>query len=86
MNSISLIAQNFIRMNTWTDVFSNSGFVDDLAHWIRADFPSYRLEASVIKNIKSLLLLLQKISGTQSLARLKLWKSPIEQANTRSQR
>jgi hypothetical protein len=27
---------------------------DDLAHWIRADFPSYRLEASVIKNIKSL--------------------------------
>jgi hypothetical protein len=27
---------------------------DDLARWIRADFPSYRLEASVIKNIKSL--------------------------------
>lgn len=27
---------------------------DDLAHWIRADFPEYRLEASVIKNIKSL--------------------------------
>jgi hypothetical protein len=27
---------------------------DDLAHWVRADFPDYRLEASVIKNIKSL--------------------------------
>jgi hypothetical protein len=27
---------------------------DDLARWVRADFPSYRLEASVIKNIKSL--------------------------------
>jgi len=27
---------------------------DDLARWIRADFPDYRLEASVIKNIKSL--------------------------------
>lgn len=27
---------------------------DDLAHWIREDFPDYRLEASVIKNIKSL--------------------------------
>jgi len=27
---------------------------DDLAGWIRADFPDYRLEASVIKNIKSL--------------------------------
>jgi BCCT family betaine/carnitine transporter len=29
MNSIGLVAQNFIRMNTWTDVFSNSGFVKD---------------------------------------------------------
>ena len=27
---------------------------DDLARWIREDFPDYRLEASVIKNIKSL--------------------------------
>ena len=27
MNSIGLMAQNFIRMNTWTDVFTNSGFV-----------------------------------------------------------
>lgn len=27
MNSIGLIAQDFIRMNTWTDVFTNSGFV-----------------------------------------------------------
>jgi hypothetical protein len=27
---------------------------DDLARWIREDFPAYRLEASVIKNIKSL--------------------------------
>jgi BCCT family betaine/carnitine transporter len=27
MNSVGLMAQNFIRMNTWTDVFSNSGFV-----------------------------------------------------------
>ena len=27
---------------------------DDLARWIRSDFPEYRLEASVIKNIKSL--------------------------------
>jgi hypothetical protein len=27
---------------------------DNLARWIRADFPDYRLEASVIKNIKSL--------------------------------
>jgi hypothetical protein len=27
---------------------------DDLARWIRVDFPNYRLEASVIKNIKSL--------------------------------
>jgi len=27
---------------------------DDLAAWIREDFPDYRLEASVIKNIKSL--------------------------------
>jgi len=27
---------------------------DDLACWIREDFPDYRLEASVIKNIKSL--------------------------------
>jgi len=27
MNSIGLMAQNFIRMNTWTDVFSNPGFV-----------------------------------------------------------
>ncbi len=29
INSIGLVAQNFIRMNTWTDVFSNSGFVKD---------------------------------------------------------
>ncbi len=29
INSVGLIAQNFIRMNTWTDVFSNSGFVKD---------------------------------------------------------
>ena len=27
MNSVGLMAQNFIRMNTWTDVFTNSGFV-----------------------------------------------------------
>ena len=27
---------------------------DDLARWIRTDFPEYRLEASVIKNINSL--------------------------------
>ncbi len=27
INSVGLMAQNFIRMNTWTDVFSNSGFV-----------------------------------------------------------
>ena len=27
---------------------------DDLARWIRVDFPDYRIEASVIKNIKSL--------------------------------
>ncbi len=27
---------------------------DDLAQWIRADFPDYHLEASVIKNIQSL--------------------------------
>jgi len=27
MNSIGLVAQNFIRMNSWTDVFTNSGFV-----------------------------------------------------------
>jgi BCCT family betaine/carnitine transporter len=27
VNSIGLVAQNFIRMSTWTDVFSNSGFV-----------------------------------------------------------
>ena len=27
---------------------------DDLARWIREDFPTYRLEASVIKNIKTL--------------------------------
>jgi hypothetical protein len=27
---------------------------DDLAKWIREDFPDYRIEASVIKNIKSL--------------------------------
>jgi BCCT family betaine/carnitine transporter len=27
INSIGLMAQNFIRMNTWTDVFTNSGFV-----------------------------------------------------------
>jgi len=27
MNSVGLMMQNFIRMNTWTDVFSNSGFV-----------------------------------------------------------
>jgi len=26
---------------------------DDLARWIRQDFPSYRLDASVIKNIKT---------------------------------
>jgi len=26
---------------------------DDLARWIRQDFPSYRLDASVIKNLKS---------------------------------
>jgi len=26
---------------------------DDLARWIRADFPDYRLDASVIKNIKT---------------------------------
>lgn len=26
---------------------------DDLARWIRVDFPNYRLEASVIKNIKT---------------------------------
>lgn len=26
---------------------------DDLAHWIREDFPDYRLDASVIKNIKT---------------------------------
>ncbi len=27
MNSVGLMAQNFIRMNTWTDAFTNSGFV-----------------------------------------------------------
>ena len=27
MNSVGLMTQNFIRMNTWTDVFTNSGFV-----------------------------------------------------------
>ena len=27
INSIGLMTQNFIRMNTWTDVFANSGFV-----------------------------------------------------------
>ena len=27
---------------------------DDLAGWVRSDFPQYRLEASVIKNIKTL--------------------------------
>jgi hypothetical protein len=27
---------------------------DDLARWIRTDFPDYRIEASVIKNIKTL--------------------------------
>ena len=27
VNSLGLMAQNFIRMNTWTDVFTNSGFV-----------------------------------------------------------
>ncbi len=27
---------------------------DDLARWVRADFPEYRLEASVIKNINTL--------------------------------
>jgi len=27
INSIGLMTQNFIRMNTWTDVFTNSGFV-----------------------------------------------------------
>jgi BCCT family betaine/carnitine transporter len=27
MNSVGLMAQNFIRMSTWTDVFTNSGFV-----------------------------------------------------------
>ncbi|MFC1689892.1 hypothetical protein ACFL07_09610 [Pseudomonadota bacterium] len=27
---------------------------DDLAQWVRADFPDYRLEASVIKNINNL--------------------------------
>ena len=26
---------------------------DDLAHWIQEDFPQYRLDASVIKNLKS---------------------------------
>jgi BCCT family betaine/carnitine transporter len=29
INSVVLMAQNFIRMNTWTDVFSNSGFVQN---------------------------------------------------------
>jgi len=29
INSVGLIAQNFIRMNTWTDVFTNSGFVQN---------------------------------------------------------
>jgi hypothetical protein len=36
---------------------------DDLARWIRKDFPNYRLEASVIKNIKSL----QKIEEASGL-------------------
>jgi BCCT family betaine/carnitine transporter len=28
LNSIGLVAQNFIRMNSWTDPFSDSGFVE----------------------------------------------------------
>jgi BCCT family betaine/carnitine transporter len=28
VNSIGLMAQNFIRLNTWTDAFTNSGFVE----------------------------------------------------------
>lgn len=36
---------------------------DDLARWIREDFPGYRLEASVIKNIKSL----EKIEEAEEL-------------------
>jgi hypothetical protein len=36
---------------------------DDLARWIREDFPAYRLEASVIKNIKSL----KKINEAEEL-------------------
>lgn len=29
VNSIGLMAQNFVRMSTWTDVFTDSGFVKD---------------------------------------------------------
>lgn len=29
MNSIGLVAQNFIRMNSWTDAFTDSGFVEN---------------------------------------------------------
>ncbi len=29
LNSIGTVAQNFIRMNTWTDPFTKSGFVED---------------------------------------------------------
>jgi hypothetical protein len=36
---------------------------DDLAHWIRQDFPEYRLDASVIKNIKTY----NKIDGALTL-------------------
>lgn len=29
LNSVGLVAQNFLRLNTWTDAFSNSGFVEN---------------------------------------------------------
>jgi BCCT family betaine/carnitine transporter len=29
LNSIGLVAQNFVRLNTWTDAFTDSGFVEN---------------------------------------------------------
>ena len=41
LSSLGLMFQNFVRMNTWTDVFSDSGFVETWTIWYWAWWIAY---------------------------------------------
>lgn len=41
LNSLGLMFQNFIRMNTWTDAFTDSGFVETWTIWYWAWWIAY---------------------------------------------